>query len=169
MKQMTANVGPLINEAVKGQAIKLIDMAHDIGTTLSALSNYKQGDRTMPADVAVKTADYLRDGKLNQAMAAKLFNSLRMYSTKLWQQEDRDNPFAIRVQQNKEERERKLLDTETFEDMLTNKSSEEIKQWVKEFLEEISVELLLTYSVCESCGIDFVTYVQQLNKEMEMK
>lgn len=146
------------------QKLQQNQVAEDVGIAPNSLAMYLSGKRSAPVDVVIKLSDYLKDGRIDQEFAGKFFKTIIMFSTEQWGKEFQDDPFAILIQQRKEERERKILDTETFEAMLTDPNSDEIQKWVREFLEEIAVELRLVYEVCEHSDMDYVGMVADTNE-----
>lgn len=146
--------------------MKGTSLSHLLGITKQALSNYKQGDRNMPVDTAVKINDILRNPELSQEFSATFFNAFGLYSTRQWQSFLQDDPYAIKFQQQIEERERTALDESAFEELLVNGDTEKIKQWSKELAQEIAIEMLWLIKTDQARGINPYELITQWNAEM---
>lgn len=149
---------------IKKQSLNMTEMAHDLTSNIKTFSGYVTGNRGMPVDVAVKTADYVQDSKFNTDMAAKFFNTIKIFSTHMWAKQNQENAFAILEAQRIEERERMELDDEVIKAMLMAKDTKKAKDYITQLLEEIAVEQLYAYELSELFEIDLVELTIRHNR-----
>ncbi|MCP0886961.1 helix-turn-helix transcriptional regulator [Ligilactobacillus sp. WILCCON 0076] len=159
-----------------GKAMKRLDLTPtELGRMIhlsgQAVSNYKTAYRHISVQKAKEMQDVLHDVHFGNHAAAEYFGTLLERTTK-----DLSHPedsFLIRELRDNEELERQQLDDKAYKIFMipyqkrTMSQNEVTERYLKEFAEEMAVEMLSFFKACEEAQMDPYDILQEVNKQNE--
>lgn len=130
------------------------------------LSDYLNNRRNLPIDKAKKITESMDDPQLNQELAALFFKALAPRTTKDLSSE---NVFLLDDLKKFEEQDRVNLEEPTLKALMVPMRSRSVeqerllKQYAKEFLEEIASELVYYLAFCKDADLDATEMIEKIN------
>lgn len=158
-----------LDKLMKERDLTPSELGRMIHLSAQAVSNYRTGYRHISVQKASEIQNALHDVHFGNHAAAEYFGTLLERTTK-----DLSHPedsFLIRELRDNEELEHQRLDDKTYKifmipyqkrTMLQNAITE---KYLKEFAEEMAVEMLSFFKACEEAQMDPYDVLKEVNKQ----
>lgn len=160
-----------LDRALKIRDLTTSEFANLIHLSKQATANYRTGYRHLSAQKAAEIQQQLQDYQFGDRAAAEFFGTLMERTTKDLSHPDDD--FLIRDLRNDEQADREQLDDQAhriFRIPYQERSLNQMKlsdQYLKEFAEEISAEILCFVADCREAQVDPYELVKEINSKNE--